>query len=342
MPVVWINRPQAVVRLHSGRLQIEYKEDERDITREVPLHDTEGVVVWEGTHLTSAVLWELASRSIPLCLIDGAGQWRGSLLPASPAHGQWRDLHHRRAGDRGFCTGIAARIVAAKTHNQRRVLQRLRAGRESHQPSPAAELAAHDDDLRVIEAASQRCLKSGDVDSIRGMEGAASARYFAAWARFLPSAFPFERRSRRPPHNAVNACLSFAATMLHHEMVAAIAGIGLDPALGCLHAIEDGRWSLALDLIEPFRPALSEALSLDCFSRGMLSPQHFHPKAGGIYLNRDGRSKFILQYERRMEREFVAEHTGMRTSLRAQIHEQARMFKAALNDLQAFNPFKMN
>ena len=342
MPVVWINRPQAVVRLHSARILIEYKEEDRDIQREIPLHDVEGLVVWEGAHLSSAVLWELAARAIPLTLVNGLGQWQGSLLPAAPAHGQWRCKHHARLLEKDFPIAISAAIVAAKCANQKRVLQRLRAGREANAPASPAELAAHEEDLRVIEAAANSCLKCDEVDSIRGMEGAATARYFAAWARFLPAEFPFERRSRRPPHNPVNACLSFAATMLQQEMVAALAGIGLDPALGCLHTVEDGRWSLALDLLEPFRPALIEALVLDLFSRAMLNQSHFHPQKGGIYLNREGRSKLILQYERRVERDFLSEHTGMRTSLRAQIHEQARMFKAALEDIDAFKPFRMN
>ena len=39
---------------------------------------------------------------------------------------------------------------------------------------------------------------------------------------------------------------------VYNEEVAFLHAHGLDPALGLLHATEDGRWSLALDLIEPF------------------------------------------------------------------------------------------
>jgi CRISPR-associated protein Cas1 len=184
--------------------------------------------------------------------------------------------------------------------------------------------------------------RATSLDELRGYEGAATARYFTAWAEFLPAAFPFEHRSTRPPHNPVNACISFAATLLYNEAVAFCHAHGLDPALGTLHATEDGRWSLALDLIEPFRPVLVEALALDLFSHQILNAQHFDHRDGGCFLNEDGRRKFFLQYERRMERQFLSEAVGHRTTLRAQLEHQAVMFKTALDDPAAFEPFLMN
>jgi CRISPR-associated protein Cas1 len=184
--------------------------------------------------------------------------------------------------------------------------------------------------------------QSGTIDELRGYEGAATARYFQQWAGFLPADFPFERRSTRPPLNPVNACVSFGATLVYSEAVSFIHAHGLDPALGLLHATEDGRWSLALDLIEPFRPVLVEALALDLFSHQVLNPGHFEPKNGGVYLNEEGRKKFFLQYERRMERQFMSECAGHRTTLRQQLENQAVMFKAALEDAARFEPFLMN
>jgi CRISPR-associated protein Cas1 len=163
-----------------------------------------------------------------------------------------------------------------------------------------------------------------------------------SWAKFLPEEFPFERRSTRPPLNAVNACISFGATLIYQEMVSFIHAHGLDPALGLLHATEDGRWALALDLIEPFRPALIEALTLDLFSHDMLRAGHFEHKHGGVYLNEEGRKKFLLQYERRMERQFMSECAGHRTSLRQQLEAQAVQYKAALESPEKFEPFLMN
>ena len=184
--------------------------------------------------------------------------------------------------------------------------------------------------------------RSQTLDELRGYEGASTARYFQAWAAFLPEDFPFERRSTRPPLNSVNACISFGATLLYSEAVAFLHAHGLDPALGLLHSTEDGRWSLALDLLEPFRPVLVEALALDLFSHQILTADHFEPRNGGTYLNEAGRKKFFLQYERRMERQFLSEAAGHRTTLRQQLEHQAVMYKSALEDAAKFQPFLMN
>ena len=92
------------------------------------------------------------------------------------------------------------------------------------------------------------------IEELRGGEGTTSARYFALWASFLHDAFLFVHRSRRPALNPVNACISFGSTLLYNEMAAFLHAHGLNPAPGLLHATENGRWSLALDLMEPFRP----------------------------------------------------------------------------------------
>ena len=196
--------------------------------------------------------------------------------------------------------------------------------------------------LQWMDALFASVKASRDVDELRGYEGAATARYFQGWSRFLPADFPFARRRTRPPRNPVNACISFGSTILYNEAVAFCHAHGLDPALGTLHATEDGRWSLALDLIEPFRPVLVEALALDLFSHQILGADHFEPRNGGVYLNEEGRKKFFLQYERRMERQFLSEAVGHRTTLRQQLENQAVMFKAALEQPDRFEPFLIN
>jgi CRISPR-associated protein Cas1 len=269
---------------------------------------------------------------------------------------------------------MAGRIVSAKLYNQRRVLQRLNASRtsandpahpevtpetnirsvqETSAPPSASQPKNHNSEIINLKSPIQssldwldqifsRLATSQSLDELRGYEGASTARYFQAWAGFLPSEFPFERRSTRPPLNPVNACISFGSTVLYNETVAYLHGHGLDPALGLFHATEDGRWSLALDLIEPFRPVLVEALALDLFSHQILNPSHFEARNGGVYLNEDGRKKFFLQYERRMERQFLSECVEHRTTLRQQLENQGLMLKSALDDPAKFEPFLIN
>ncbi|MBN8247348.1 MAG: CRISPR-associated endonuclease Cas1 [Verrucomicrobia bacterium] len=340
MPTAAILTPDSRVRLHREHLEVvgrdESSPDADTLLREIPLRDLERLILSESVQITSQAMGAALRRDIPVVWLGHSGQFLGSFMPATPAHGRARLEQYRRTSDPAFCLPAAGRILAAKLYNQRRILQRLAANRGD---GPDAETKATLDWLEGILAELAR---ARDLAELLGYEGTAAARYFRHWATFLPEAFPFERRSTRPPHNAVNACISFGATLVYYETVAACHVHGLDASLGCLHATEDGRWSLALDLMEPFRPCFVEALALDCFSHQILNATHFEARNGGCYLNEEGRRKFILQYERRMERQFLSEHTGHRTTLRQQLDQQAVLFKASLQDPARFEPFLMN
>jgi CRISPR-associated protein Cas1 len=350
MPTACINLPDCRVSLVRERLEVRGRRNaegsSEELLREIPLRDLDRLIMVESTHLTSAALAALMRAGIPVNLMAWNGNFLGGFLPAQNSHGLARIRQYDRTRDTQFALQMSGRIVTAKIYNQRRVLQRLDAGRKRHassNPDPNApdplDLAP---DLAWLDHVFQQAARARSIDELRGYEGASTARYFQAWAGFLPPAFPFERRSTRPPLNPVNACVSFGATLLYHEMVAYIHAHGLDPALGLLHATENGRWSLALDLIEPFRPVLVEALALDLFSHQILKADHFESRDGGVYLADEGRHRFFLQYERRMERQFMSESVGHRTTLRQQLEQQAVLYKAALEDPSRFEPFLIN
>lgn len=365
MPTAAINQHGCRVSLKSERLEVFGRNDttqRNEVLRDIPLRDLDRLVVAESVQITSQALAALLRAGIPVSVLGWSGQFLGGFLPAQNDHGLARLRQYQRTLAPAFGLQMAGRIVTAKLYNQRRVLQRLVASRPTagqaprpvgpsdipaagiHYPEPAPQSASQNPQAAIewLDAVFVSLSRSQTLDELRGYEGASTARYFQTWASFLPEQFPFERRSTRPPLNPVNACISFGATLLYSEAVAFIHSHGLDPALGILHATEDGRWSLALDLIEPFRPVLVEALALDLFSHQILNRGHFEPKNGGVYLNEDGRKKFFLQYERRMERQFLSEAVGHRTTLRQQVEQQAMMYKAALVEDAKFEPFLMN
>jgi CRISP-associated protein Cas1 len=340
MPTACIHQPGAKAALESERLVVTWTDDDgANQKRILPLHDLDRIILSETVSITSPALAECLRRNIPVSLLDARGRFLGAFQPATPDHGASRLRHYERTLDPAFVLRISGRIVAAKIYNQRRLIQRIAANRKAEGiPVPDTVPEA----LDALERCMARCGAADSLDSLRGHEGIAAARYFAAWAALLPQEFPFERRSTRPPLNPVNAVLSFAATLLYHEMHAFLHAHGLDPALGLLHTTENGRWSLALDLIEPFRSVVAEALTLDLFSHKMLNASHFEPHEGGTYLTREGRSKLILQYEKRMERQFMSEAVGHRSTLRQQLENQATLLKSALDTPDHFEPFLMN
>ena len=60
-----------------------------------------------------------------------------------------------------------------------------------------------------------------------------------------------------------------------------------------------------------------------------------------FYLADPGRRRFIEQYERRLDRSFLSEHAGHRTTLRQAIVDQVVSLKSALSG-GTFVPFRLN
>jgi len=61
-----------------------------------------------------------------------------------------------------------------------------------------------------------------------------------------------------------------------------------------------------------------------------------------VYLNRAGRAAVIRQFEQRMERPFMVEQLGHRTTMRQLFREAVMGLKRALAEPESFNPFRMN
>jgi CRISPR-associated endonuclease Cas2 len=99
----------------------------------------------------------------------------------------------------------------------------------------------------------------------------------------------------------MNALLSFLYSMWMNDCRSACEAAGLDPQLGFLHAVRPGRASLALDLMEEFRP-WADRLALTLINRGQLSPSDFVEREGGaVLLEGDARKAVVVAYQERKQ-----------------------------------------
>jgi CRISPR-associated endonuclease Cas1 len=335
MPSAWLTLPRGTARLTSQRLDVSGEDqDGEKVTRQIPLRDLDRLIISSGVTLTGPALAALMNHDIPVIHMNHSGtRCLGTTLSPAAHHAPARIQQYQITLDAERSMPLASKLITAKIRNQRRLLQRLTNDRKMDASTP----------LQRLNALIHRASHPGDAPELLGLEGAASASYLSFWARLLPIDFPFEKRSRRPPLNPVNATLSFISAVLTNEMTALIHAHGLDPALPVFHVPDSGRPSLSLDLVEPFRPVIVEALTLDLFSRSMLQPQHFQPlENGGIHLTPEGRKKLILQYEKRLQREFFSTQRQHRTSLRQQLDNTVSRFKSALTSPDEFSPFLIN
>src|SRR5438105_9655888 len=133
----------------------------------------------------------------------------------------------------------------------------------------------------------------------------ASNLYFGVFSRTLKQQrgeFVCANRSRRPPRDRINCLLSFLYALLRHDCIAALTSAGLDPFVGFLHVDRPNRPSLALDLMEEFRPWLADRLALTLINRQQISANHFVEREGGaVEFTEAGRKLVIRNYQERKQ-----------------------------------------
>jgi CRISPR-associated protein Cas1 len=152
----------------------------------------------------------------------------------------------------------------------------------------------------------------------------------------LPAEFGFQKRLRRPPPDPVNALLSFTYVLLGNEMQALLDGMGFDPYLGFFHALDYGRPSLALDLLEPLRPAVADRLVLSLCNLRILKPEDFSVDANGARLGPEARKTYFAHYEKFRREPVQWESDYGQAGPRQIMRRCAEEIAAAIQDKRAF------
>jgi CRISPR-associated protein Cas1 len=178
----------------------------------------------------------------------------------------------------------------------------------------------------------QSPLTSGSIESLLGIEGYAAKIYFEHFAKMLKNetAFAFEKRNRRPPRDPVNALLSLAYSLLAKDFSIALTVAGLEPLLGFYHQPRAGRPSLALDLMEEFRPIIADSVVVTAINTGVVSQSDFVTQGDASALTASGRRNFIQAYERRMQQEITHPAFGYKVSYRRVLEVQARLLSRSI------------
>lgn len=294
---LYVTLAESRLRLDNDTLRVMVGDETR---LRVPLHHLQGVVCFGHVGISAPLMHRLADEAIALVLLDDAGRFKARLEGSTGGNVLLRQAQHRVAGDAAFTLALARSIVAGKLRNQRAVL--MRGAREAKGADDEAALTRSAQNI----AASLRALPEADtLDAVRGVEGEAARGYFAALNLLvradLRDTFAMDGRTRRPPRDRMNALLSFLYSMWTNDCRSACESAGLDPQIGFLHAVRPGRASLALDLVEEFRP-WADRLALSLINRGQVGASAFVLREGGaVLLEGDARKAVVVAFQERKQ-----------------------------------------
>jgi len=296
MSTLYIDRKDLHVKLDGNALAF-YVNGEREGI--VPVNPLKRVVVVGNVLLETSVLRKLSDENVSVVFLSGKRlRFCGMLHGKLHNNGLLRVKQYEKANTplttspQSFSEQIAIDIVKKKISNQRQLLFDATGERPDLRLPLTTALGVLINILETINAQSPK------METLRGLEGGASASYFSAYTMLFPPSLEFEKRNRRPPLDPVNAMLSLCYSLLHYEMVREIEVIGLDPTIGFYHQFEYGRESLACDMVEPYRPDVDKFV-WEIFRDRAFTERDFatDDERPGCYLKKNSRRRFYPLYE---------------------------------------------
>lgn len=352
MTVLYIVEQGARVERRSERVRV-VKGDA--VLTEVPLDGLEQVLIFGQVSITSPVIKALLLQGVDVAFLTVGGSFLGRLSNGRSRQVVLRHTQFTRLSEGEFALDLARRIVAGKLRNQRLLLLR----RQRRQPHEGIARAA-----AAMRRTMDQLESAETLDQVRGYEGAGAAAYFSAFGHCLAAeGMTFERRARRPPPDPVNVLLSFGYTILGNLVHGFIEESGLDPYFGALHELRDGRPSLVLDIIEPFRAPVVDVAVLRAVNSRAITPADFvtsqdeeasiedlwevdennatGPSRRPLVFLPVGARKWVSELERRLHERVTDEATGNRYTYRQLLREHVYRLARHIRGEDHYQPFEM-
>jgi CRISPR-associated protein Cas1 len=290
----------------------------------IPLISLDGIVCFGNVSVSPFLLGACPEYNVTVSFLSESGKFLARVQGPVAGNVLLRKAQYRISDDAKKSAEAAKFFIVGKIANQRTVLQRvIRDHKEKIDVEKIEKV------IRELSRSMEKIENENELEILRGIEGDSAESYFSVFDELIVSqkdGFKFRGRNRRPPLDNVNALLSYAYTLLYHDMISALEVCGLDPAVGFMHRDRPGRLSLALDLIEEFRAFFADRLVLSMINRNEISADQFEKSASGaVEMNDSARKSVISAYQKK--KEIVLNHPYVEKKMHAAIlfHTQAQL-----------------
>ena len=301
--------------------------------RYVPVEAAEVLNIHSETVFTSDFFKFVGKKKIGVNLFDKYGNYIGSFISAENNQNGKVMLKQAEAylNERRRLE-IAKAIIIAATHNMRANIRYYQKKRKT-------------DSLGILSQQLTKQLgkitQAESVSQLMLVEARTRQMYFNGFKEIvLQEDFVFQKRTKRPPQDPINALISFGNTILYRKIATEIFKTNLDIRIAFLHSANSRRQSLQLDLAEIFKPIIVDRIIFSIINRNMLHAKEHFEKVGenGVYLNREGKIIFIKKLEEKLYQKLTI-NTKTYTYM-ALIRNEVRKFSKMIEMNEKYKPYK--
>ena len=272
----------------------------------IPVEVSDQLNIYGNVTLASNVLQTLSNREIKVSFFDKYGQLIGTFLPEKTKKSAEIILvQSKNYIDEAIRTDTARRMEIAGLHNIR---ANLRYYEKKHK-------GIFKDNVNAISEYIDEINRASTVNDMMLIEAKARQLYYASFNGILENPdFLYEKRTKRPPEDAINACISFGNTLLYNTFLNIIWKKGLDPRFGVVHATNRRSQSLNLDFAD------------------------FEISNMGVYLSKEGKNTFLQMYEEKLKSKITVK--GKEISYYQLLEREVQSYKNFLLRDESYKPYK--
>ena len=331
---IYIDSYGAFLGVRNGMFWVKPRNSEG---RAFPVREVNAIMLTQGVSMSSDALILAIQNTIPVLLLDAVEHPIGQVWS-----GQFGSISTIRKNQALFSNDLQGmewirQVLLQKIEQQSALLVAL--SEEPEAPADVRQALQHA--VKGIAGIRQTLggwTYTGEsaqalAGAFRGWEGTTTRYYFQALSAWLPPAYQFPFRSKRPAYDPFNALLNYLYGMLYPMVELGLMKAGLDPYTGVLHADEYNRPTMVYDFIELYRH-WPERVALELCRHDRLPPGSFATptEREGMRLAPPGKSAVIHAFLSFMQEKI--EYKGALRKRATHIDLEATRLASALKTFQ--------
>lgn len=298
----------------------------------IPVESVDVINVYSDVVFDSGFLKKAFKSGIEINVFEKCGGLIGRFTPFSSLKSPKITFEQLNAYyDKKRRLNIAKQFVLGSIHNLRLNI------RYYNKQNPAENYEAA---IKQTYKISDKIKEAEDYENVLMLEARVRELYYSCFDSFIDNEdFCFEKRSRKPPKNEINAMMSFGNTVLYNLIATEINKSVLDIRVGFLHATNNRKESLNLDVAELFKPLVVDRTVFMLVNRNIIKKSHFeHGENGAVLLNEEGKRIFLKTIYEKLDT--VITEKDFKMNYRQLIKAEIRKLTGCFRENKPYSSFK--